>query len=31
MPVKRADKTPMPVREPQQRAHDFKEVNTGYT
>lgn len=31
MPVKRADKTPMPVREPQARAHDFQEVNTGYT
>ena len=31
MPVKRADKTPMPVREPQLRAHDFKEVNKGYT
>ena len=30
MPVKRAEKTPMPVREPQARAHDFKEVNTGY-
>ena len=30
MPVKRADKTPMPVREPQVRAHDFKEVNQGY-
>ncbi len=31
MPVKRAEKTPMPVREPQQRAHDFREVNAGYT
>ncbi|MDP2707085.1 MAG: NADPH-dependent glutamate synthase, partial [Burkholderiales bacterium] len=31
MPVKRAEKTPMPVREPQERAHDFKEVNQGYT
>lgn len=31
MPVKRADKTPMPVREPQLRAHDFGEVNQGYT
>ena len=31
MPVKRAEKTPMPVREPQVRAHDFKEVNEGYT
>lgn len=31
MPIKRADKTPMPVREAQQRAHDFLEVNAGYT
>ncbi|HQZ44979.1 MAG TPA: NADPH-dependent glutamate synthase [Usitatibacteraceae bacterium] len=31
MPIKRADKTPMPVREAQQRAHDFIEVNAGYT
>ncbi len=31
MPVKRAEKTPMPVREAQARAHDFKEVNQGYT
>jgi glutamate synthase (NADPH/NADH) small chain len=31
MPVKRADKTPMPVREPLLRAHDFGEVNQGYT
>jgi glutamate synthase (NADPH/NADH) small chain len=31
MPVKRADKTPMPVREPAVRAHDFVEVNEGYT
>ena len=31
MPVKRAEKTPMPAREPQQRAHDFREVNAGYT
>ena len=31
MPVKRADKTPMPVREPAVRAHDFAEVNEGYT
>jgi len=31
MPVKRAEKTPMPVRDPQQRAHDFGEVNAGYT
>jgi glutamate synthase (NADPH/NADH) small chain len=31
MPVKRADKTPMPVRDAQERAHDFREVNQGYT
>lgn len=31
MPVKRQDKTPMPVRDPALRAHDFKEVNDGYT
>jgi len=31
MPIKRAEKTPMPVREAQERAHDFKEVNQGYT
>jgi len=31
MPVKRAEKTPMPVRDAQVRAHDFKEVNQGYT
>jgi glutamate synthase (NADPH/NADH) small chain len=31
MPVKRAEKTPMPVREPGVRAHDFQEVNEGYT
>jgi glutamate synthase (NADPH/NADH) small chain len=31
MPIKRADKTPMPMREAQARAHDFKEVNAGYT
>jgi glutamate synthase (NADPH) small chain len=31
MPVKRAEKTPMPVREPEVRALDFKEVNEGYT
>jgi glutamate synthase (NADPH/NADH) small chain len=30
MPIKRAEKTPMPVREPEARAHDFKEVNAGY-
>lgn len=31
MPVKRADKTHMPMREALQRAHDFVEVNAGYT
>lgn len=31
MPVKRAEKTPMPVREALARAHDFIEVNSGYT
>ena len=31
MPVKRAEKTPMPMREATVRAHDFKEVNDGYT
>ncbi|MBI3935518.1 MAG: NADPH-dependent glutamate synthase [Betaproteobacteria bacterium] len=31
MPVKRAEKTPMPMREPQARAHDFLEVNEGYS
>jgi glutamate synthase (NADPH/NADH) small chain len=31
MPVKRSDKTPMPMREAALRAHDFKEVNSGYT
>ena len=31
MPVKRADKTPMPVRDALERAHDFVEVNKGYT
>ena len=31
MPVKRADKTPMPVRAPLARAHDFVEVNEGYS
>jgi glutamate synthase (NADPH/NADH) small chain len=31
MPVKRAEKTPMPVRDAHQRAHDFREVNAGYT
>ena len=31
MPVKRADKTPMPMRDAQLRARDFLEVNAGYT
>ncbi len=31
MPVKRAEKTRMPMREPQVRAHDFQEVNEGYS
>ena len=31
MPVKRAEKTPMPVREAGARAHTFEEVNEGYT
>ncbi|HEX7477630.1 MAG TPA: NADPH-dependent glutamate synthase [Polyangiales bacterium] len=31
MPVKRTEKTSMPVRQAELRAHDFKEVNTGYT
>jgi glutamate synthase (NADPH) small chain len=31
MPVKRSEKTPMPVRDAQLRAHDFNEVNAGYT
>ncbi|MBI2318549.1 MAG: dihydropyrimidine dehydrogenase, partial [Betaproteobacteria bacterium] len=31
MPIKRAEKTPMPVREAALRAHDFIEVNAGYT
>jgi glutamate synthase (NADPH/NADH) small chain len=31
MPVKRSEKTPMPVRDAQLRAHDFDEVNAGYT
>ena len=30
MPVKRTEKTPMPVREPGMRARDFGEVNEGY-
>lgn len=31
MPIKRAEKTPMPVRDAHERAHDFREVNQGYT
>ncbi len=31
MPVKRAEKTPMPIRAADERAHDFGEVNSGYT
>ncbi|MFI5254176.1 MAG: NADPH-dependent glutamate synthase [Candidatus Limnocylindrales bacterium] len=31
MPVKRAEKTPMPVRAADARAHDFIEVNRGYS
>jgi glutamate synthase (NADPH) small chain len=31
MPVKRAEKTAMPQRDALQRAHDFSEVNQGYT
>jgi len=31
MPLKRAGKTAMPMREPCVRAHDFREVNQGYT
>jgi glutamate synthase (NADPH) small chain len=31
MPVKRSEKSPMPVRDAQLRAHDFAEVNAGYT
>ena len=31
MPLKRSDKTTMPVRDAQARAHDFVEVNEGYT
>ena len=31
MPVKRADKTPMPVQEAEARAHNFQEVNEGYS
>ena len=31
MPVKRADRTPMPVQEAGARARNFQEVNAGYT
>jgi glutamate synthase (NADPH/NADH) small chain len=31
MPVKRSDKTPMPLRDAKKRAADFLEVNEGYT
>ena len=31
MPVKRSDKTPMPVQEAAERARNFQEVNEGYT
>ena len=31
MPVKRSDKTPMPVQLAQARAHNFREVNEGYS
>ena len=31
MPAKRAEKTPMPQRAADARAHDFVEVNEGYT
>ncbi|MEO8683045.1 MAG: NADPH-dependent glutamate synthase [Vicinamibacterales bacterium] len=31
MPVRRADKTSMPVQDAQVRAHNFLEVNSGYT
>jgi glutamate synthase (NADPH/NADH) small chain len=31
MPVKRAEKTPMPMRDAHERAHDFQEVNRGYS
>lgn len=31
MPIKRAEKTPMPVRDAHLRARDFQEVNKGYT
>ncbi len=31
MPVKRSDKTPMPVQEAGARAHNFQEVNEGYS
>jgi glutamate synthase (NADPH/NADH) small chain len=31
MPVRRADKTPMPVQDAHARAHNFSEVNAGYS
>jgi glutamate synthase (NADPH/NADH) small chain len=31
MPVKRAEKTAMPMRDAHERAHDFSEVNCGYS
>jgi glutamate synthase (NADPH) small chain len=31
VPVKRFDKTPMPVQQADERAHNFREVNEGYT
>jgi glutamate synthase (NADPH/NADH) small chain len=31
MPVKRADKTPMPTQDASVRAHNFEEVNSGYS
>lgn len=31
MPVKRSEKTPMPVQGAEERVHSFKEVNEGYT
>jgi glutamate synthase (NADPH/NADH) small chain len=31
MPVKRADKTPMPTQDAARRAHNFEEVNAGYS
>src|ERR1043165_931432 len=31
MPVRRFEKTPMPVQAPEARAHNFAEVNEGYS